>query len=201
MFTPHSSSSSCTTIADAGRGLAAGARARANSDALPLGFRVQIYLRFRVQNYLPFGRHPRYANRELFQPSKITQYKESFTRNPMNELPRYNLSKSDSFIVREYMRIWMILRQCCGFQSSQIHRDELHGCNVMRDRGRDDYPWCELYNITVVEEEYVKTRLAKRFNANRLIGHEVGTCALQDEQMRNGIDFNGAKFERCRHVG
>ena len=78
------------------------------------------------------------------------------------------------FEVVEFMRLWSILRRCCGPQMSAGYRARLYD-NAFKARNKNigpgniAYDACELYNISAVELSLVNTALFKRCPSVRSI--------------------------------
>ena len=74
--------------------------------------------------------------------------------------------------VVEYIRLWDVLRRCCGPQMSEDYRKRLYGqvTNVSatafkpmrRGPGSLAYDACEMYDVGAVERLLLKTALARR---------------------------------------
>ena len=74
--------------------------------------------------------------------------------------------------VVEYIRLWDVLRRCCGPQMSEDYRKRLYGqvTNVSatafkpmrRGPGSLAYDACEMYDVFAVERMLMKTALARR---------------------------------------
>ena len=134
-----------------------------------------------------------------------------FITCPLCEIENYakifNLSGEEVLQVRQYMRYWSILRQCCGFQQSKRKRQVLHGCGDFSHvtQGALDYHDCFSKNLSAVEHAYVSSLLFKTVPAHALtpLNHtafhwqEVGDCGRIDIEIRHGLDFNKANASSC----
>ena len=91
-----------------------------------------------------------------------------FITCPLCEVENYakffNLSNEEILQVRQYMRYWSILRQCCGFQQSKRKRQVLHGCGDFsyHIQGALDYHDCFSKNLSAVEHAYVSSLLFEK---------------------------------------
>lgn len=83
----------------------------------------------------------------------------------------FNLSETDYHHLRAYMKHWQIIRKCCGVQASADWLIHLHAADgkhqselrYVRHRVEDlDYPDCELYNLTQVEQNLELTDIRQR---------------------------------------
>ena len=106
-----------------------------------------------------------------------------FTKCPLCEIGNYrqifNLTTYEENQLKQYMRYWSILRQCCGSQMSKWFRAELFGCPNMTDsvmEGKLDYHMCGSWNLSSVESRFMQTPLYMRVPASRLA--KKNTCSI-----------------------
>ena len=139
------------------------------------------------------------------------QIYDVFITCPLCEVENYakffNLSNEEILQVRQYMRYWSILRQCCGFQQSKRKRQVLHGCGDFsyHIQGALDYHDCFSKNLSAVEHAYVSSLLFEKVPARALSPsnhttfhwQEVGDCDRIDVEIQNGLDFNKANASSC----
>ena len=122
----------------------------------------------------------------------------------------FSLSEAQYLLLRTYMRYWQIVRKCCGFQSSCLNVLQLnpgHQAEVAERRTFEqalDYPSCQMYNLSAVEEFLVSTTLWQQ--AQRLIAdgkHNpperygfdgAGYCDRTVEMIKQGLGFNRANL-------
>ena len=103
----------------------------------------------------------------------------------------FNLSASKEHQVLVHMRLWMILRQCCGTQSSKAHRKQIH-TNITGVFNENTVN-CHLYNIHAVEDAILHSTLGK--GGNIVIEYQrppfrKGFCQEEDAKLKSGLDFN-----------
>ena len=104
----------------------------------------------------------------------VQQY-ESFSTRSQQQIGYYarlfGLSVQAEKLVFAHMRFWAILRQCCGSQSSIDNRLHVHssrrggGNSTASNRPRHsvddpDYPACEMYSLSAVEQLVLATALS-----------------------------------------
>jgi len=125
---------------------------------------------------------------------------------PLCEVSKYRkifgLADVEILQLTQYMQYWSILRRCCGSQMTQHLRKELVGCPKSSDpvllEGKIDYHMCGSWNLTAVEENFVKTKLYSVVPADRLtnsgylkyLWSKPGDCEASHDDARNGIGFN-----------
>ena len=118
-----------------------------------------------------------------------------FSQYPENEVAKvsslFNLSAAKEHQVLVHMRLWMILRQCCGTQSSTVHRKQIH--TNMTGVFDENTVNCHLYNIPAVEDAILQSTLGKGKNVvieyNRPLLRR-GFCQAEDAKLKRGLDFN-----------
>lgn len=128
-----------------------------------------------------------------------------FTKCPLCEIASYgkifNLSTDEEHQLRQYMRYWSILRQCCGSQMSKWFRAELFGCPNMTNyllEGRPEYHMCGSMNFSSIEIRFTQSPLYKLVPASRLAPRkhlkfhwsQLGNCEKSHDNVRAGIGFN-----------
>ena len=133
------------------------------------------------------------------------QFYGKFVRCPLCEVEAYqeifDLTTEEILQLKQYMRYWSILRQCCGSQMSKWYRAELHGCKSVSNfytEGRTDYHMCSLINLTAVEERFELVALYKVVPAThlapeknwRFLWTKKGDCATSHAAVRSGKGFN-----------
>ena len=111
----------------------------------------------------------------------------------------FNLTAEDIALLKEYMTYYQDLRQCCGMQMSKYNNWRLHGCNVTEYQSLEQYPWCELKNMTHIEYEMHHHAIPHRPALfDRLLWMKPGDCRRFDEEIRRkNLGFNRRKFEGC----
>jgi hypothetical protein len=117
----------------------------------------------------------------------------------------FALTDEEERLVSHYMKWWSVLRQCCGLQSSIDHRMKMHNYTDYEAHHTafdPTAPSCELYNLTVVEQEVLSNPLAKGFSNAVSYGTRYGDppirpgiCAETDEKLRSGLDVNGKVWD------
>ena len=132
-----------------------------------------------------------------------------FSSCPLCEIANYRhifqLTRDEEDQLRQYMRYWSILRQCCGSQMSKWFLAELFGCPNTTDfvlEGRIDHHMCGSYNLSSVEQRFVQTSLYSLVPANQLshpehlkfLWSQVGDCKKSHDNVRAGIGFNLKKI-------
>lgn len=142
---------------------------------------------------------------------------ENVLKNPDSEVINYaklfQLKEHETVNLISHMRVWKILRQCCGTQSSIYHRSYIH----LKSRNITDYSIysymsryrkeldssCEIYNISEVENTFIHNHLTQTWLRNSLsipIEYErknfvPGYCLFEDKKIYDDIDFNDVKFK------
>ena len=127
--------------------------------------------------------------------------------------PLFGLPEDAIQAVHEHMKYWAILRQCCGSQQSVDHRLELHGVtqeqqeHMHHPQGSYDDPDCEKYNLEVVEQLFLGTRLARAFPDELWLAFgrdqeriRRGMCASEAKKIRDGADFNGKAWKKPDYI-
>ena len=115
-------------------------------------------------------------------------------------VPIFGLSQEDVKLLKEYMRYYEIMRQCCGFQQSIYNRYRLHGCNVTQlliDQPDIHYPHCEQHDLPKLEKEFDALPLTHSHFKDNYRWKKPGDCAHFDKEIIPGRDFNGHKFVSC----
>jgi len=143
----------------------------------------------------------------------VQQY-ESFSTRSQQQIGYYarlfGLSVQAEKLVFAHMRFWAILRQCCGSQSSIDNRLHVHssrrggGNSTASNRPRHsvddpDYPACEMYSLSAVEQLVLATALSIRSPNEVYIeyGHAAlyrGWCSHELAKLESGFDFNGKRL-------
>ena len=73
-------------------------------------------------------------------------------------VPIFQLDKNTAKLVLSYFKHWDILRICCGDQMSTSWREKLMGIS-------NETHQCDQYNISSVEESYMKSKLYKKMKS------------------------------------
>ncbi|KAL1504440.1 hypothetical protein AB1Y20_010846 [Prymnesium parvum] len=143
---------------------------------------------------------------KLLPYSVVHQHYAELVRSPLAAVeayaPVFNLTREMVREVQMHLRWWMIIRQCCGYQSSQDHRNQLHGFAGRRHAEFDyDYVNCDVYQLPVVERAFLSTRLARQYipwiqfvredvSLLRDTSVSPGFCNRTNADIRRGMDFN-----------
>jgi hypothetical protein len=135
--------------------------------------------------------------------SAYQQQYGQFLAAPLEEVKRYqpifNLTAKEVHSAMAYMRYWSIIRRCCGSQQSLVNRQRLHGCKPSEPITSPQYPACETYNLTAVEEllhrlpGYQLFPFYPRMESSHGVGrpHYVGYCAETEHKIvEERKDFN-----------
>jgi len=138
-----------------------------------------------------------------------TQIYARFVECPLCEVSKYQkifrLTDVEVLLLTQYMRYWSILRQCCGSQMSKHWRRELFGCPNSSDpllEGKIDYHMCGSWNLTAVENKFVKSELYSLIPAHRLarsvtleyLWSKPGDCKASRDNAMHGVGFNLRKI-------
>lgn len=108
----------------------------------------------------------------------------------------FGMNESQYDHLRAYMRYWEVIRKCCGVQSSADHLRVLHATVGGHDAETKhlehafedlDYPDCEIYNLTQVEENFEATQVRRWMS-------DLGKRG----QYKNGMDFYYTGPGYCR---
>ena len=116
----------------------------------------------------------------------------------------FNLTNVEVSHLRDYMSKYQIIRRCCGFQMSKYEMARLHGCNVQEYIGEASYPYCEIYNKTLVELQFAhhSTSGIQYSTLSSLDWKSVGDCARVDNEIvEKGKWFNAFRFRGCQAHG
>ena len=79
--------------------------------------------------------------------------------------PFFKITDDEFADVVQYVRLWDVLRRCCGPQMSEDYRARLYGnatYSPHRRPGSVDYDSCEMYDVDVVEKLLVGNPLFRR---------------------------------------
>ena len=115
------------------------------------------------------------------------------------------LTPNEKKNVWHYMRLWAIIRQCCGSQASAEERNHLHGLTnkVHAKNDKAGRAFCEIYNLTRVEVGLFDTVLGRFFKTHLssyggtgdpTIG--PGFCTRTRAKIKSGYDFNNFKWKK-----
>eukprot|EP00588_Corethron_pennatum_P004042 CAMPEP_0194293814 /NCGR_PEP_ID=MMETSP0169-20130528/48728_1 /TAXON_ID=218684 /ORGANISM="Corethron pennatum, Strain L29A3" /LENGTH=405 /DNA_ID=CAMNT_0039042465 /DNA_START=89 /DNA_END=1302 /DNA_ORIENTATION=+ len=89
------------------------------------------------------------------------------------------------------------IRQCCGMQMSKYEILRLNGCEMSKYIERSDYPKCEMYNLSKIENEFEGMPIPYTENNSDLHWTKSGDCARFVSEISSGKGFNGNPFEGC----
>ena len=147
-----------------------------------------------------------YYPQKLLSYALVHQYYPDFVKHPLATVedyaPVFNLTTDMVHDVQVHLRWWMIIRQCCGYQSSQDQRNRLHGNSMRRHHPYDyDYVNCDVYNLDEVEKAFLDTKLARQytpwvqyvredFSSLRDTAVAPGFCNRTNRDIIRGMDFN-----------
>lgn len=147
-----------------------------------------------------------YYPQKLLSYALVHQYYPEFIKHPLATVedyaPVFNLTKAMVHDVQVHLRWWTIIRQCCGYQSSQDQRNRLHGNAQRRHQPFDyDYVNCDVYNLDEVEKAFLDTKLARQytpwvqyvredFSTLRDTTISPGFCNRTNRDIMRGMDFN-----------
>ena len=148
------------------------------------------------------------------KPKTASVYDQVYVRFVTQSLPqvlreytdKFNLTSEERGIVYEHMRDWMILRQCCGFQASVDQRLKLHGRSDLKHHKSTDVddPRCDIYNLDVIEESFLNTRLAQWHPGKLWVAYgsdskdgviRKGYCNKTNNAIKAGADFNKKRYK------
>lgn len=135
-----------------------------------------------------------------------TQQYEHFSRCPLCEIEAYSetfdLSPVEVLQLRQYMRYWTILRQCCGSQMSKWMLASLYGCDMKKHfefEGMLNFPDCDTRNLSAVEESFESSHLYSLVTTRQLLGTleqqrfvwmKRGDCHISHRAVSQGVGFN-----------
>jgi hypothetical protein len=107
----------------------------------------------------------------------------------------FGLTHEEVNVVKNYLRLYSILRRCCGLQASHFEMSRLHGCTVTDTTRRlPEYPYCELVNKEAVEQEMMRNPITYRPVNAKINWAQPGDCAKFDKQIANGMHSNGKRW-------
>ena len=126
-----------------------------------------------------------------------------------------SLRRSDFDVVVAHMRLWAILRQCCGSQQSLESRLALHNSTLSprRPKRAVDHSQCRMYNLAEVERLMLATALGQRHPESIWLSWREdqfvtlplddvrirpGFCSRTNAAIANGADFNNIPWGQFR---
>ena len=96
----------------------------------------------------------------------------------------FDLDKEEYGAVVQFMRLWDVLRRCCGPQMSLDYRMRLYGKkNYAPHLTSESVAWdaCEMYDIDQVELQFMRSTLVNRCNGRPIDGGRPrSTINLED---------------------
>jgi hypothetical protein len=119
--------------------------------------------------------------------------------------PMFGLSERATLWIHRHVKLWQVLRTCCGSQQSVQHRAVLHGLSgnkqAYHQESYDD-PDCDIYDLQGLETAFLSTRLSRAYPNELYLADGRpderivrGVCATWEKKIRQGFDFSGkAKF-------
>ena len=137
---------------------------------------------------------------------------ERFVADPLGELrfyqPIFNLTTQEMQQLHAHMMYWSIIRRCCGSQAAYDQRMHIHSSVDHKEYALRhpfesyDFADCDMYNLTRVEEYFARTTLTVEAmrDKNPIVveymrgNWRLGYCEDEATKLKNGLDFNGAKF-------
>ena len=108
--------------------------------------------------------------------------------------PFFKITDDEFADVVQYVRLWDVLRRCCGPQMSEDYRARLYGnatYSPHRRPGSVDYDSCEIYDVDAIERELVGLRLFKECDDLR---------TLQDGERTDWATLNGTFCSRYKEA-
>jgi hypothetical protein len=116
--------------------------------------------------------------------------------------PMFQLSEKSTLRVHRHMKLWQVLRTCCGSQQSLQHRAVLHNFSVRAQHYHNqayDDPDCETYNLAQLEAAFLETDLARAYPRELYFSEGRGSleriyegaCNAWEKKIRAGYDFGG----------
>mmetsp|Transcript_37296 Transcript_37296/g.87002 ORF Transcript_37296/g.87002 Transcript_37296/m.87002 type:complete len:325 (-) Transcript_37296:106-1080(-) len=107
----------------------------------------------------------------------------------------FGLDKENIDMIKKHMSLFEKVRKCCGMQMSAYRRFELHGCDTSRYEDQD--PKCGDYNMTDIELMFMASPIPSHTDNPKWNWAKPGDCAMFDERIKNGKDFNNGGFTGC----
>jgi hypothetical protein len=98
----------------------------------------------------------------------------------------FDLSPEEVNLVKNYLRLYSLLRRCCGLQMSKYEAARLSGCNVTQYTTLPEYPYCELVNKSAVEEQMMHSPIQHRSDNPSGNWAVPGDCAKFDAKLMSG---------------
>ena len=138
---------------------------------------------------------------DAFQYSLYNQNKINLESCPLCEVDNYKylfgLTDDEVNRLKNYMRLYTAIRQCCGLQMSRFQMARLNGCDVTPFVNDPGYPHCDLYNMSEVEQEIASLDwMEHRVDTPNLNWAKPGDCAKFDAVVSGGVGFNGASYTK-----
>lgn len=141
----------------------------------------------------------------------IQEYTQASSYPELEILKYSELFKLNASLTRHvwtHMKYWMILRRCCGLQSSKDYRKLVHMSALNRTVGinslahkpiNPDYPACEVYDLEQVEGLFLNTYLSRRIKRQHLYLEynkteiQNGTCKRDKQRISEGFELSGIR--------
>lgn len=106
----------------------------------------------------------------------------------------FGLDENETGHLQHHLRLWDIVRKCCGFQASQQRHHENAGTYQEHDPAN---PMCTLYNLAEVEDKLLQTKLGRSFEVLVTAGgrsnpkFKSGYCKLTRDKVAEGVGVDG----------
>lgn len=135
--------------------------------------------------------------------SLFLQNMEQVQQCPTCEVKKYslffNLTDHEITKLEKHMKLYGILRQCCGLQMSKFEMLRLHGCDVSEYANTHGYPHCERYNLDEIESNFAASPVPYKATDPEYNWAKPGDCKrFSDEILAEKKGFNGKPFEGCQ---
>ena len=113
----------------------------------------------------------------------------------------FGMTNAEVAMVKEHMRMYQILRRCCGSQMSKYRRLQLHNCDYEQFKSYPDYPWCENEDLHAVETAFAQSPVPYHLsNSPKWNWNKPGDCDRIDQYIIEGLDMGGTPFQGCEKL-
>jgi len=128
-----------------------------------------------------------------------TQTRKDLETCPSCEVQKYqdffHLTQEEMNMLQTHMKMYGILRKCCGLQMSKHEMNRLHGCNSTVSLNDSAYPHCERHNLSNIELIFHLSPIPRIPEYNR---EKPGDCKrFRDKILSENLGFNGKIFKGC----
>jgi len=110
----------------------------------------------------------------------------------------FGLTDGEVTTIKDYLRSFEQIRQCCGLQMSQYEIARLNGCNMTEPSQRPEYPHCESLDKEQAERDLSQSPIRHRSQTVEYNWEKPGDCARFDAIVRSGRGRNNRPFDASK---